>query len=128
MPVKKAIAILLMSVYLFGTTEAYQALKLPLLVRHYIKHKHENPNLTLLGFLKLHYSDKTVFDADYQQDMKLPFKTQENTSLFSAVNDIPRPLIITVESPLSASADYILLDARVDISAFPHSVFQPPRA
>jgi len=126
--VKKAIAIMLMFVYLFGTTEAYQALKLPLLVQHYIKHKQDNHHLTLLGFLKLHYSDKTVFDADYQQDMKLPFKTQENTSLFSAVNDIPQPVIIAVESPLSASADYILLDTRVDFSAFPHSVFQPPRA
>ena len=40
-PVEKVIAILLMSVYLFGTTEAYQALKLPLLVQHYFKHKQE---------------------------------------------------------------------------------------
>ncbi|HTI92822.1 MAG TPA: hypothetical protein VL727_19630 [Puia sp.] len=125
---KKAIAIMLMSVYLFGTTEAYQALKMPLLVQHYIKHKQENPHLTLLGFLKLHYSDKTIFDADYQQDMNLPFKTQENTGLFSAVNDIPQPMIITVESPLSASANYILLDAPIDFFVFPHSVFQPPRA
>lgn len=125
---KKAIAILLMSLYLFGTTEAYQALKLPLLVEHYIKHKHENPHLTLLGFLKIHYSDKTIFDADYQQDKRLPFKTQENTSVFSVVNDIPRPMVITVESPLSASADYVLLDTRVDFSTFPHSIFQPPRA
>ncbi|MDO6430234.1 hypothetical protein Q4E93_06545 [Flavitalea sp. BT771] len=125
---KKAIAILLMFVYLFGTTEAYQALKLPLLVEHYIKHKQENSHMTLLGFLKLHYSDKTVFDADYQQDMRLPFKTQENTSLFSAVNDIPQPMIIVVESPVLASTDYVLLDARVNFFAFPHSVFQPPRA
>lgn len=117
-----------MSLYLFGTTEAYQALKLPLLVEHYIKHKHENPHLTLLGFLKIHYSDKTIFDADYQQDKRLPFKTQENTSVFSVVNDIPRPMVITVESPLSASADYVLLDTRVDFSTFPHSIFQPPRA
>ena len=126
--VKKAIAILLMSLYLFGTTEAYQALKLPLLVEHYINHKHENPHLTLLGFLKLHYSGKTVFDADYKQDMRLPFKTQENTSIFSAVNDIPQPIVISVGRPLPASAEYFLLDARVDFSAFPHSIFQPPRA
>lgn len=128
MAVKKAIAILLMSIYLLGTTEAYQALKLPLLVEHYIKHKHENPHLTLVGFLKVHYSDKTVFDSDYQQDKRLPFKTQENTSIFSAVNDIPRPMVINVESPLSALADYVLLDTRVDFSTFPHSIFQPPRA
>ncbi|MBS1601476.1 MAG: hypothetical protein JST42_02325 [Bacteroidetes bacterium] len=127
-PVNKAIAILLMSIYLFGTTEAYQALKLPLLVQHYIKHKNENPRLTLLGFLKIHYSDKSVVDADYQQDQRLPFKTQENTSLFSAVNDIPQPMVITVESPLSAPPDYFLLDTRVDFSTFPHSIFQPPRA
>ena len=55
--VKKAIAVMLMPVYLLGTTEAYQALKLPILVRH-----------------------------------------------------------------------YILRDALLNFSAFPHSVFQPPRA
>jgi hypothetical protein len=124
---KKAITLLLMSIYLFGTTEAYQVLKLPLLIEHYIKHKQEDPQLTLLGFLKLHYSGKTVFDADYQQDMRLPFKTQQNTSFFSAVNDIPQPMGIEVESPLLASTDYMILDTRVDFSAFFHSVFQPPR-
>jgi len=117
-----------MSIYLFGTTEAYQALKLPLLVEHYIKHKHQNPHLTLLGFLKLHYSDKTIFDSDYRQDMRLPFKTQENTGIFSAVNDVPHPMDITVDSPLSASADYLMLNTRVDFPAFPQSIFQPPRA
>lgn len=125
---KGLIAIFLLSIYLFGTTEAYQALKLPLLIEHYVKHKHENPRLTLVGFLRLHYSGKAVFDADYRQDMRLPFKTQENTSVFSAVNDVPQPVCIRIESPLVVSTDYILLDARIDLPAFPNSVFQPPRA
>jgi len=124
---RKAIAILLTSIYLFGTTEAYQALKLPLLIEHYIQHKQEDPQLTLLGFLKLHYSGKTVFDADYQQDMRLPFKTQQNTGFFSSVNDIPQPMGIEVDSPLQISTDYIMLDTRLDFSTFRHAVFQPPR-
>jgi len=124
---RKAIAILLTSIYLFGTTEAYQALKLPLLIEHYIQHKQEDPRLTLLGFLKLHYSGKTVFDADYQQDMRLPFKTQQNTGFFSSVNDIPQPMGIEVDSPLQISTDYIMLDTRLDFSTFRHAVFQPPR-
>lgn len=125
---KKAIAILLMSIYLLGSTEAYQALKLPLLVEHYIKHKHENPRLTLIGFLKIHYCDKTVFDTDYQQDKQLPFKTQDNTSVFSSVNDLPRPMIVAVASPSSAAPDYVLQDTRVDFAAFAPSIFEPPRA
>jgi len=126
--VKGVVAIFLLSLYLFGTTEAYQALKMPMLVAHYIKHKHEDPHLTLLGFLRLHYSGKTVFDSDYAQDMKLPFKTQENTALFSAINDIPQPIGIKVESPLLSSLDYVIRDTQFEFPAFPHTVFQPPRA
>ena len=124
---KGVIAIFLLSIYLFSTTEAYQALKMPILIAHYVEHKHENPQLTLLGFLRLHYSGKTVFDADHDQDMKLPFKTQENTAAFSAINDVPQPIGITIESPLLASLDYVILDMQVDLPARPNTIFQPPR-
>lgn len=125
---KGSIAIFLLSIYLFGTTEAYQALKLPLLIEHYVKHKHENPRLTMLGFLRLHYSDKAVFDADYRQDMRLPFKTQDNTSVFSAVNDVPQPVCEGIEAPPAVPRDYILPDMGIDLPIFPNSIFQPPRA
>ena len=76
--VKKTLAILLTSIYLFGATDASQLLKLPLLISHYINHKKENPNTTLVSFFKMHYVDPQPYDADYSQDMQLPFKTTPN--------------------------------------------------
>jgi hypothetical protein len=72
---KKAIAILFLSSYLFSTTQLRELLKLPLLIQHYIEHKAENNNITFLGFLDMHYAHGDVKDADYDKDMKLPFKT-----------------------------------------------------
>lgn len=126
--VKRWTSIFLLSIYLFGTTEAYQALKLPMLIEHYVKHKHENPRLTLIGFLKLHYSGKTVFDADYQQDMRLPFKTQDNAGVSSMANDLPAPMGFEVGVPVALSGDYLILNIHLDFSPFPPSIFQPPRA
>lgn len=45
---------------------------------HFIEHKNENKNLTLWQFLCIHYAHGNVKDADYDKDMKLPFKTSEN--------------------------------------------------
>jgi hypothetical protein len=72
---KKAIAILFLTSYLFSTTQLRELLKLPMLVQHYIEHKAENKNITFLGFLDMHYAHGNVKDADYDKDMKLPFKT-----------------------------------------------------
>lgn len=71
---RKYIAIFFLSVYLVAFTEARQVLKLPDLVEHYITHKQQNKSTTLFSFFKMHYLDAPVKDADYKQDMKLPFK------------------------------------------------------
>ncbi len=75
---KKVIAILFLSTYLFSATEFSQLLKLPLLIEHFIEHKEENKQITFFEFLCLHYKTTNVKDADYEKDMKLPFKSQNN--------------------------------------------------
>lgn len=80
---KKLIAILFLSTYLFSATEFNQLLKLPLLIEHFIEHKEENKQITFWEFLCLHYQTTNVKDADYEKDMKLPFKSQNG--LFSSI-------------------------------------------
>lgn len=82
---KKWISIVLLSLYLFSTTELYQLLKIPVLIEHFIEHKEQNPEITLRAFIKMHY-DHPVKDADYQTDQKLPF----------VVHSSPLVLIFTV--------------------------------
>jgi hypothetical protein len=55
-------------------------LKLPNLIEHYYSHTHKDKNTTIFSFLKMHYLDNHGKDADYKEDMKLPFKTHDNPS------------------------------------------------
>lgn len=77
---KKYLSILFLSVYLLSITQLGELIKLPLLVEHYLEHKQQNSNLTILNFLRIHYQAQHVFDADYDKDMKLPFKSHTNIS------------------------------------------------
>ncbi len=72
---KKNISILFLSLYIFTTFQISEYAKLPILVEHFYEHKQENPKLSLLQFLSIHYSHGEVFDNDYDKDMKLPFKS-----------------------------------------------------
>jgi len=125
---RRFLAIPLLAIYLLGTTDAYQLLKLPLLVEHYIQHRQENHALSLWGFIKTHYVDKTVIDADYNQDMKLPFKTNENDGCLSLVKDLPVPIGIQFERPPVPKSDHILRNTALLYVRAPRSIFQPPRA
>ncbi|MFL9481975.1 hypothetical protein ACI6Q2_04300 [Chitinophagaceae bacterium LWZ2-11] len=126
---KKWLAILLLSIYLFGATDAYQLLKFPLLVKHYIKHKSENPDITILAFLKIHYIDKQEIDADYQQDMQLPFKKHETECCLSIATILPAPIEIDYKSPVKiVRTKYKHWNDNVPAFLTIKSVFQPPKA
>jgi hypothetical protein len=78
----KGIAIFFLSIYLLGTTPIGQLCRLPMLLSHFQEHQKENKDLSFIGFLKMHYFNGDPKDADYDKDMKLPFKTIDvNTSI-----------------------------------------------
>jgi hypothetical protein len=85
---KRLVILSVMLIYLFGSTQVGQLVKLPILVQHYFEHKAENPGISLLSFLQIHYNDKTVIDDDYEKDMQLPFKVIDNNTL-TAFNNLP---------------------------------------
>lgn len=61
--------------YLSTVTEFRQLFKLNSFIEHYKEHKAEDPSLSMLDFLDIHYGHGNVLDDDYEKDMKLPFKT-----------------------------------------------------
>lgn len=82
----KRAAILLFSIYLLSTPQLIELIKLPILVEHFVEHKEKNPTISFLEFLCIHYAHEDVQDADYDKDMKLPFKTMcTNTISFVAI-------------------------------------------
>ncbi|PZP50221.1 MAG: hypothetical protein DI598_06015, partial [Pseudopedobacter saltans] len=64
-------------VYLFGTTELHQLMKLPRLIDHYEDFLQKSPESNFYAFFRIHYliSQDPETDSDYDQDMQLPFKS-----------------------------------------------------
>ena len=122
-------AILLLCLYVFGATDAYQLLKLPKFVQHYVEHRHENPNLSLADFIQIHYQDQLVIDADFQQDMQLPFKTHNSDCCvaMSIATIVPAPIEVKINAPEQVTVVHILFNDDVPLLHAAPSVFQPPK-
>ncbi len=70
---RKTLAIVLISLHLFGNTEMGQIFSLPQLVRHYHFHQLNDRSTTFISFLIEHYSGDDGTTSDDKEDMKLPF-------------------------------------------------------
>ncbi len=114
---------------MFSTTELSQLLKLPSLITHFKEHKELNKDITLLQFLYIHYAQGDVRDADYDKDMKLPFKTHDNCSVQISVAIPPTFLVSGNKSAYTNTANckYILTNESVT-SSYLSSIWQPPKS
>lgn len=72
---KKLILIILPVLFLSSSTELHELIRLPLLLEHYGQHRSSDPGLSLLDFLKIHYSGDHPNDNDDNDDNELPFKS-----------------------------------------------------
>lgn len=124
---KKLFAISFLFVYLLSTTELSQLLKMPLLVEHFIEHKEENKHLTLQQFLYTHYAMGDVKDADYEKDMKLPFKTRDNC-LASIINVYLPSQKVVITKPVQFTQNQHFKTQETFLqSTFLSNIWQPPR-
>ena len=126
---KRISAKLFFSTYWLAKTELGQLLKFPAFVQHYKEHKSENKDLTLVEFLMIHYSHGIVKDADYEKDMKLPFKTTgENSFSIVAVASTPQTINLTLQ-------EFIFFESRKQYfgneyfipTSFFSNIWQPPK-
>lgn len=56
---RKTLAILLISVHLFGNTEAGQLLKFPQLLQHFFQHHQIDPSISFFQFIAMHLAAMT---------------------------------------------------------------------
>lgn len=116
-----------MTSYVFSATELSQLLKLPTLVTHYIEHKEQNQELSFWQFLCIHYAKGNVKYADYDKDMKLPFKTSDNFSnqlTFCATTPL---LIGNKPSYQPVKKDQQIPTDEKLISSYLSTIWQPPK-
>ena len=101
---------------------------MPLLIEHFMEHQEENSNMTLWKFLYVHYASGDVKDADYDKDMKLPFKSHENCVM--AISNIFLPLSgqISISQPAAflQKKNFVRKDRFIN-SSFLSNIWQPPR-
>lgn len=112
-------------VFLSSATEIHQLARLPQLLQHFRQHRQEDPSLSLLGFLQMHYTDPHPNDQDDDNDQELPFKTggeiyHIDTPVFGAAR-------IETAAPFTERDKIIVLhpEGRPRNLSFP--VFHPPQ-
>jgi hypothetical protein len=120
------IARVLLFIFLTQSTQFGEVFKAPLLVAHYIQHKKLYPKTTVYSFVKMHYIDKTVVDADYAQDMQLPFKTIDNHFLSMQLS-LPPLIFQLIKIPDYIITSKLPIQAFDPLSFFPAKIFQPPK-
>ena len=124
---RRIAAISLLVVFLASNTELHEVMKFGAFVSHYSEHKAEDPGLSLLGFIRIHYEGEVKYDEDYSRDMQLPFKTADCVSL-SAPCTLPVILL-----PLVRFSPPVSRSERNFISRTAHSlsgstdIWQPPK-
>ena len=81
---RNVIAIVLSIVFLAESAlplmELHELSKVPALMEHFEKHKKENPGITFLAFLALHYSNTEHHEQDQQAHHQLPFSHHHHTN------------------------------------------------
>lgn len=124
---RKWFAILMIAVYAFANTELHQLLKLPVLTSHFMEHRSENPELTLVTFLYLHYILPQPKDKDYNRDMQLPFKTDVCSVFHVVVAPHSSPILFSVKPPVYHERKYCAYQAPFLYFTALNDIWQPPR-
>lgn len=118
-----------MTVHLFSTTELHQLLKLPVIFEHFADHRKENKAISFLQFLDMHYLHGSPKDKDYNEDMKLPFKSSHNCTITLSPVLVPQ-FVRAIDAPLAAAVAKRIHIPKARFVPFSYlaNIWQPPRA
>lgn len=86
--------------------------------------------MTLWQFLCLHYAQGDLRDADYDKDMKLPFKSHDCCNNMSVVAFITQQISIVAFSEKPAyveASSFRILEEIFFNDSFLSNIWQPPR-
>ena len=121
---RKAVTILFLSIYMLSATEISQLFKLPKLIEHVNAHQ-----LSLWEFLCMHYGQGNVFDTDYNEDMKLPFKMENNTTALTSSAYFPllSTVNIIVPTEYTEKNNYVVTEQFI-LSCYLSNIWQPPKS
>lgn len=112
--------------FLVSSTELHELVRLPLLVSHFLQHRHSSQSLNLTGFIQLHYQGDHPDDNDDGEDRQLPFKSIHDGLKAEFTNNIfPGQLTESIGIPVVQPAAYC--PAGIPLHRA-YGVFHPPRS
>ena len=123
---RKTINILVAIIMLTGITEVHQLLKMPQLLSHYRHHKTEDPFISFIAFLKLHYSTQHhPNDNDDQEDNQLPFRSTGNIQHTDVPVVIRKEITIAIPSFINKTVKISHPEGELSDRSF--AIFHPPQ-
>ncbi len=111
-----------------GTTQLIDVFKIPALMAHFQQHQQASPTINFLQFIALHYFNGNPHDADYDQDMKLPFKSCTTTLMVTALEPASAlPYNTPAFIQWNNSPQYITLNSTPLFTNYGNNIWQPPK-
>jgi hypothetical protein len=124
---KRVFFLTFLSIYLIGSSEFNQLIKLPMIFIHYKNHLADNDKLSFVYFISSHYDsagDGDIFDDD--EESKMPFMKINNFSskIFCFVSFSK----VKIELPLikASKSNYPNFSSRHISDAYAPSFLRPP--
>lgn len=124
---RKTLLIISAILFMNSSTELHQLFRIPLLLEHFHQHLKQDPSLSVLAFLKIHYTVANAHpvDNDEREDNQLPFKSADNINHIDSPVTLkgyfPEKTFIRVEDELPGYLPGYIPDKRIDL------IFHPPR-
>lgn len=124
----KCTAAFLLAIFLFSNTHIQELGKIGAFIGHFQEHRIENPEITLLEFIQIHYFNGNVHDEDYDRDMQLPFKVLDSAAPGIAFT-LPSVAIVLLPPAFAVAKKKLRFH---DQSTLPSShlsdIWQPPKS
>ena len=114
--------------YLFTATELNQLWKLPIFVSHFIEHRQESPDITLVHFITLHYFSGDIRDSDYARDEQLPFRDNSQCLIGTIATIVPSSASISYNTNILCQLTFAPKTQDGKPSRYQTDIWQPPRA
>jgi hypothetical protein len=91
-------------------------------------HNEGNNQVSFWEFLCIHYFTSTIKDSDYDEDMKLPFKSQSHFEKNNTINSICFDLSVeTYNLPSFTVKDFVIITEQFNNISSINTIWQPPK-
>jgi hypothetical protein len=118
-----------MSIYMLSFSELHQFLRIPVLIQHFVEHRRQDPSISFLAFLNLHYIHQYVIDEDYQRDNQLPFRHVDCCAANINISwECPANTVVQLPARTTETKnEFIVYDEEHHSLLSVADIFQPPR-